>query len=175
MHYSLQCNSREEKWKKRRGKAEAAPKAKGCHLNFITEVETKTPLCPSKLPSERENLKKIQGYTAWTLHLSSITAMHKNKQSAMKFPQHCSTVLRIHLPRCLPLDFVFCWQPAERHIQNRIKVHHSHKKAILKSLPTPASCPMWWQTKKRHYMQATNFLYACREVAKVEKRNYRST
>lgn len=34
-------------------------------------------------------------------------------------------------------------------------MHHSNRKAGLKSLPTPASCPMWWQTKKRHYMQVT--------------------
>lgn len=86
MHYSLQCNSREEKWKKQRGKAEAAPKAKGCHLNFITEGETKTPLCPSKLPFERENLKKMQDYTVRALGLAgllcpSFTVMHKNNQS----------------------------------------------------------------------------------------------
>ena len=71
-------------------KAEAAPKAKGCHLNFITEGETKTPLCPSKLPPERENVKKIQDYTVRALGLAgllcpSFTVMHKNNQSAVKF------------------------------------------------------------------------------------------
>lgn len=41
-------------------------------------------------------------------------------------------------------------------------VHPSSRKTGLKSLCTPASCPMWWQTKKRHYIEIT-LLWVCAE------------
>lgn len=63
-----------------RGKAEAAPKAKGCHLNFITEGDTKTPLCPSKLPPEKEKLKKMHQYTVCALWLVGLCISHHLQQ-----------------------------------------------------------------------------------------------
>lgn len=180
MHYSLQCSSREEKWKKWRGKAEAAPKAKGCHLNFIIEGETKTPLCPSKLLSETQNLKKIQTYVVWALgpvglcishHLQWCTRTTKVKWSFYSTAAQCMGCI-------CPTVCHSILSGVDSLLRDTYKlktdVHHSHRKTGLKSLPTPASCPMWWQTKERHYMQATKHLYVCREVAKVEKivRNY---